>query len=465
MIVPSARLLWLTAVAVIPLATLLTAVPELSGLAALALTALLAVTAADAVRGRKRMRGLSVQFPEIARLFKGRAGALEVQLRNEAPEAKSLRLGLAFPREIVPHEEEMLAVVPAGTSRLNWPCTAHRRGRYTLDGCYLEDRSPLGLWSVRTFAPAPAEIRVYPNLLKERRSVAALFLNRGSFGTHGQRQVGQGRDFEKLRDYIPGDPLEEIHWKATAKRMHPVTKMFQIERTQEVYVVIDASRLSARRAEFDLADDVAQPPAAERTGAAPAPQTDAGSTDFLERFISAALVLGLAAERQGDLFGVLTFADRVQTFLRASSGKQHFSACRDALYTLTPRMVTPDFEDLATFIRLRLRRRALLVFLTSLDDPVLSESFVRNIGLLCRHHLVLVNMPRPSGVRPLFTAPDVKNTDEIYGHLAGHLLWSNLRELQQVLRRRGVQFTLLEDERLTPELISQYVSVKQRQLL
>src|SRR5207247_10489432 len=86
----------------------------------------------------------------------------------------------------------------------------------------------------------------YPNLFTERKSLAALFLHRGSFGLHAQRQVGKGREFEQLREYIPGDGFDEVHWKATAKRGRPITKIFQVERTQEVYVVIDASRLSAR---------------------------------------------------------------------------------------------------------------------------------------------------------------------------------------------------------------------------
>ena len=114
-------------------------------------------------------------------------------------------------------------------------------------------------------------------------------------------------------------------------------------------------------------------------------------------------MLGLAAEQQGDLFGLLTFTDRVQNFVRAKNGKAHYSTCRDALYTLQPQIVSPDFDELCTFIRLRLRRRTLLFFLTSLDDPVLAESFVRNMDLIRRQHLVLVNMIQPPGVAPVFT--------------------------------------------------------------
>ena len=176
-------------------------------------------------------------------------------------------------------------------------------------------------------------------------------------------------------------------------------------------------------------------------------------------------MLGLAAEQQGDLFGLLTFADKVEKFVRAKNGQAHYNACRDALYTLQPKVVAPDFDELCAFIRLRLRRRALLVFLTALDDPAVAESFVRNLDLIRRQHLILVNMVQPPGVQPLFGNPGVANIDDLYQELGGHLRWRKLRELQKILQRRGVQFSLLNNERLSAELVSQYLSVKQRQLL
>jgi len=320
----------------------------------------------------------------------------------------------------------------------------------------------MGFWNVRSAVPARSEVRVYPNLLTERKNLAALFLNRGTFGLHAQRQVGKGREFEKLREYIPGDSYDEVHWKATAKRGHPVTKVFQIERTQEAYVIIDASRLSARKvssSEFRVPSW--QAPASDELGT----RNPEPGTSVLERFITAALVVGLAAEHQGDLFGLLTFTNRVESFVRARNGQAHFSACRDALYTLQPQAVTPDFDELSTFIRLKLRRRALLIFLTSLDDPLLADSFVRNMDLICRQHLILVNMMRPAGAVPLFSNPSVASLDDLYRHLGGHLLWHKLRELDKVLQRRGVGFALLDNESLSAQLVTQYLSVKRRQLI
>jgi len=365
-----------------------------------------------------------------------------------------------MPREVHSSWDEVSIALPEGSewSRLDWACVPRKRGNYRIEIARLEAPSILGFWAARQTALVQSEIRVYPNLFAERRHLAALFLHRGRFGLHAQRQIGKGREFEKLREYVPGDSYDELHWKATAKRGRPITKVFQIERTQEVYVVLDASRLSAR--EVEAATPAAAHAREGSPGSAPPP-----SVSTLERFVTAALVLALAAEQQGDLFGLLTFTDRVERFVRAKNGKAHYSICRDALYTLEPKVVTPDFEDICTFIRLRLPRRALLVFLTSLDDPALAASFVRNMDLLRHQHLVLVNMLQPRGVTPLFSQPDVRSVDDLYERLGGHLQWQDLRETEKVLQRRGVHFALLQNERLSAELVSQYLNVKQRQQL
>jgi hypothetical protein len=107
----------------------------------------------------------------------------------------------------------------------------------------------------------------------------------------------------------------------------------------------------------------------------------------------------------------------------------------------------------------------LLLVLTNLDDPILAESFVRQFDLVRRQHLVLVNILRPGGAQPLFSDPNVGSPDDLYRRLAGHIRWHNLRELERVLRRRGIGFAQLDDERLSVELVSQYLNVKQRQLL
>jgi uncharacterized protein (DUF58 family) len=185
----------------------------------------------------------------------------------------------------------------------------------------------------------------------------------------------------------------------------------------------------------------------------------------LERSLSAALVVGAAAERRGDLFGLAAFSDRVEVFAPARNGKAHYASCRDALYRIEPRPVSPDFDEIATFLRLRLRRRALLLFLTALDDPMLAESFRRATQLLARRHLVVVAALKPDAAEPLFRGAPVESTEEIYDRLAGHLAWRRLRELETALGRDGVRMTLVNPAALSTSLIRLYDEVKQRQLL
>lgn len=403
--------------------------------------------AIDAWRVQNALAGLSAEFDAVTRMTKDRPGEVVARLRTSERKPRRLRLGLNLP-DPIPAEENIIAVAlpeEGGDFIVRWACLPRERGNYVLENVYAETPSPWGLWDWRRTLPAQTELRVYPNLSRERRNLAAIFLNRGFAGLHAQRQMGKGRDFEQLREYIPGDSYEDIHWKATARRGEPVTKLYQVERTQEVYVVIDAARLSGR--------EVAAGP------------DGAGRVTQLERFINAALVLALVAERQGDHFGLIAFDDRVRRFVRASSGKAHFNTCRDALYALDPSPKNPDYEELLTFIRLRLRKRALLIFLTSLDDPVLAETFEHHVDLIARNHLVLVTMLPPAGVEPLFEGNAPDSVEDIYARLGGHLEWQELVEIKQRLHVRNVTLNLSAHEELAGDLVTQYVNQKRRQVL
>ena len=463
MIVPSFRLLLWFAIIALPFSVLGAVYPNALGVSVALISVLLVVILLDVALSFAQLDAIVVELPDLIRVSKDRPAILTVNIIKPVAVALRLRLGLALPRELVSPNEDVTVSLASEveTSQIAWTFTPNRRGNFRLTTAFLETSSRLGLWAIRRAAPVRCEIRVYPNLIAERKHLAALFLNRGASGLHAQRQVGKGRDFEKLREYAPGDGFDEIHWKATARRGHPVTKVFQIERTQEVYVILDASRLSGRRivpgSKLQVSSSAAQ---AQLETCNPQLETSA-----LERFITAALILGQAAEQQGDLFGLITFTDQVKTFLRAKNGKGHYAACRDAIYTLEPENVTPDFDEISAFVRTRLRRRALLIFLTSLEDPVLAESFTRNMSLLAGQHLVLVNMLKPDGANPLFSSPDASTVDDLYRHLGGHLQRHDLRQLEKVLQRRGVHFSLLEHERLARELVTQYLGVKRRQLL
>lgn len=449
MIVPSQRLL--LASGILPLAGLIGVVGGETGLlvgVAFLLVVLLALV--DVLLSTGRQKTLGAELPETVRMARDRPATIVVTIHYGKDHPASVKVGLPFPAGIETEKETQRVKLPDGFEKatFEWSCTARRRGRHLVDGVYLEHGSILGLWDLRMKAESLCELQVHASLGREKHGFANLFLNRGLTGNQLQRQVGKGREFEQLREYLPGDAMEDIHWKATAKRGAPVTKMYRLERTQEIYVVLDASRLSARR--LPLGDD---------------DRADGERDTVFERFLTAATVLGLAADRQADLFGVITFADKVRKFVRAGAGRAHQQACQHALYTEFPVEVSPDFTELFTFIRLNVRRRALIIFLSDLRDPVHAEQFSEHVHLVSRKHLCLVTMARPDGIKPLFYGEDPSTTAGVYQRLGGHIQWEQIREVRRVLAKQGVDLQMTEEERLTTEVINRYLSVKQRQLI
>jgi uncharacterized protein (DUF58 family) len=441
--VPAARMLvWVAGM--LGLAVLAGPLPELLPFWLIASGVLALAVLLDLARGLGREDWPQVDGPPVLRLTKDRPGVLTLVFSGLDGRANGVRVALAAPAVFAVEDAERDVLFPATATRAagSWRLTPSRRGRFAGLLACLARPSPLGFWELRRRTALTTEVRVMPNLFSERRAFAALFMDRGPWGMRARRQVGRGRDFEKLREYLPGDGFDEIDWKATAKRGKPVTKIFQVERTQEVYVVIDASRLSARTLVRDGKEVTA-----------------------LERSITAAMVLLLAAQRQGDRFGLVVYDDRVRVFIPSGGGTRHYAACRDAVHALQPGQASPDASEVVRSLRQRLRRRALVFILTDLSDPVVAEDFSKHLPLLARQHLVHVNQLCPPEVAPLFTGAEAGSAEDVYRRLAGHLRWTEARALAQRLRPAGVAVQLLRDEAYAAELLSQYLKVKQRQAL
>jgi uncharacterized protein (DUF58 family) len=453
MLVPSTRLLWITALVLVPLFTVLGMLHVPSSLL-MGLAALVGVLAAlDAPSASARLSGVTVELTDTIRVSKGRSFEIEGTLMSPAEGVRVLEIGLPFPRELKANEPVLKVALPIGgrRSEVSWTVVAAERGLFHVRSAFVGCASRLGLWEGRREVPCQCEVRVYPDLNRERHVLAPLFLRRGALGMHQVRQLGKGREFEQLRAYLPGDSYEDIFWKGTAKRRFPVTRMYQVERTQEVYVVVDVSRRSAR-------------PIEPKAGAGDA--VEAGAETQCERFIQAALILALAAEQQGDRFGLIIFSDQTHLLLPAGSGRAHYNACRDALYTQQPRVVSPDYEDLFISVGNRLRHRSLIIVLTDLGEPWLAESFGEAVRQAARKHVILAHMVGSREFQPLFSRhDDARNEDELYRKLAGHLIWHDLQDTARALKQTGVHLTASMEENLVGDVVSEYLKVKKRQLL
>jgi len=464
--VPNKLLLWIAFFFVIPACTILFYDDGAARFVAIVcLLGIVLVCLGDFFLSRSLLKAVDLEVPELIRGTKGRTTTFYLDFSLTGSDLEWVRYGLNAAPFFRFESDPIGRISPLKAGRKTRAAVEIiplQRGGFSLDVLFLETRSQLGLWLMRRRFDLAVELRVYPDLTLERKRLASLFLMRGQDGTHIVRQVGKGRDFEQLREYQPGDDYVDIDWKATARRGIPVTRTYQIEKTQEVYVVVDHSRLSAREIRVPIKENQGGDWLYEE-------QSSGGDylvTTQLEKFLHCSLILASVAERQGDHFGFVSFADNVSRFIRGRNGKEHYNLVRDALYTLEPEPVAPDFEQLMIALRQRLTRRALLIMLVDLSDPLTAEQFFEALPLINRQHLVLVNMVKPEHAYPLFSGRvDPETISEVYEELGGHFQWQEIRETRNKLHHLGVELSTPDHAELCTEAVTQYLNVKSRQLI
>ena len=369
-------------------------------------------------------------------------GAEQVVLVGiSCPEAAGLRCAVA---DHVPAELHAGPRVVEGTFDqegqviLEYRARPPRRGAYALPALDLRVWRPAGWWSRQVRLPLADEAAVYPDVQAIRRW--QLSLRRGVRPLPGQRRgrpPGAATAPAGLRDYLPGDDARRIHWKATARRDHPVTTELEAERGQQVVVAVDCGRLMT---------------------------APAGHLSKLDHAVNAALLLAWAAQSQGDRVGLLTFDEQVHAFLAPRRGVRQVHRVNEILYRVRPVYSEPDFGVAFAYLAHQLRGRSLVVVLTDVLDPAASADLVAHgLRLGARHRLLVVAMTDPEVVAALGRSP-VRSGD-VYRWAAAEELQAARRRAFETLQRGGVECVDVEAGRLSPGLAERYLELKERGLI
>jgi uncharacterized protein (DUF58 family) len=347
---------------------------------------------------------------------------------------------------------------PANTAQIQlWPwapgITLLRRGLWPGPRVGLERRSRLRIWSLRQWFDLPEPLRIEADLRSGRRQILRSPVYRLLVASQQTPWTGHGRDFERLREYQPGDTYSEIAWKSTARRAAPVTRLFQWEQKQEVYFVVDQSRASA------IALDLTADPEGE-VSQRRAPRR------LLDLAVETALVGATVALELGDEFGLVTYADEPKSWLRAGSGRFQFHQFRERLLNIEPLPTTADYEVLFGEIRVRLRRRAYLLLLADLTERSVSGSLRRGVGLVRSSHALLVTSILPTHARPAFSPGEELHTDQdVYAALAGEKENQRLGALARQMRHWDVQLRYVPAEVFLRTAVEGYLESKREQRL
>jgi uncharacterized protein (DUF58 family) len=318
--------------------------------------------------------------------------------------------------EVLPRERGDVAV---GDVALTWTGAWHLAER----------------WGV---VPLAQTVRVYPDLTEGRAE--ALYLIRSRQITLEKRRTkfaGSGREFESLRDYRDGDEQRDVCWPVSARRGKLVTKVYQPERSQAVWVLVDAGRLLRARV---------------------------GDRTMLDASVTAALTLAQVALGSGDRVGLLAYGRRLQHRLAPARGAGHLRTVVEALATVKADGVDADHAGAVATLLAAQKRRALIVWLTEIAETAGVPDVIEQAMTMASRHVVLFAVMRQPEMQELADrAPS--STSEMYRVAAAQETLDRREALLRGLRQRGALVLEVSPAELSAGVVDRYLETRERGLL
>ncbi|MDO8119993.1 DUF58 domain-containing protein [Isoptericola sp. b490] len=324
-----------------------------------------------------------------------------------------------------------VSLPPGESARLVTPLLPTRRGDRLADRVTVRSFGPMGLAARQLSADVPGRLRVLPEFASRRHLPSRLARLREMDGRTAVQIRGAGTEFDSLREYVIGDDVRSIDWRATARRSEVVVRTWRPERDRRVLIVLDTSRTSAARI---------------------------GDLPRIDASIEAALLLSALASHAGDRVDLIAHDRRVRAQVTGTSGGRMLPALADALAPVDPALVEADWPAAVAAIRQRLSQRALVVLLTSLDPAAVSTGLLPAVGPLAHDHTVVLASVADPEVAEL--TRNRGTVSDVYDAAAAERTEIERAAVLVRLRQRGVEVVDALPDELAPRLADAYLALK-----
>jgi uncharacterized protein (DUF58 family) len=331
--------------------------------------------------------------------------------------------------------------VPAGARiQLDTRLRPVRRGDQ--ESAFVTARSigPLGLAGRQTSHRVPWRIRVLPPFLSRKHLPSRLARLRELEGAVPVLIRGQGTEFDSLREYVIGDDVRSIDWRATARRGDVVVRTWRPERDRRVVIVLDTGRTSAGRVGVDPT------------------RSDPGGWPRLDWSMDAALLLAALASRAGDHVDFLAHDRVARASVFNASRTELLAQLVNAMAPLEPALVESDATAMVAAVQRRVRRRALVVLMTDLNASALDEGLMTVLPQLSARHQVLLAAVSDPRVDQL--ASGRADAAQVYDAAAAERARNDRRTIASRLRGHGVDVVDAPPDELAPALADHYLAMK-----
>ncbi|CAN5346659.1 DUF58 domain-containing protein [soil metagenome] len=373
------------------------------------------------------------------RFSNGDDNIVELELTNEFALPLSIKVIDELPVQFQRRDWQInLKMASRSQEKIQYVVRPVARGEYHFGNILVFAATPIHLITRRFRIDAEEMIPVYPGFLElyKYQLLSRTFLRENS-GTNRMRKIGQSMEFEQIRDYVTGDDIRSLNWKASARRGNLMINNFIDERSQQVYCIIDKGRLMKMPFE--------------------------GLT-LLDHAINSCLVLSNVCLKKQDKVGVITFSHQLDSVLAADRRPLQRDNIIRLLYNQKTDFLESDFEMLYLSVRSKIKNRSLIILFTNFESMSGLQRQLEYLRAIANHHLLLVVFFENTELQKL-TMTNADNVEDVYIKTIAEKFAFEKRMIAKELNKFGILSVLSSPQQLTVHTINKYLELKTRQAI
>ncbi len=333
---------------------------------------------------------------------------------------------------------EKITLNPDETRTIQYELRPTERGEYAFGAINLYLSTSIGLAQRRLRFDTATKVPVYPSILQMKQLELRAFNRTAQFqGIKKMRRIGHSYEFEQIKNYVRGDDYRSINWKASSRRSELMVNQYEDERAQQVYSVIDKSRVM--RLPFN-------------------------GLSLMDYAINASLAISNIALKKYDRAGLITFSDKIGSTVKADNHPTQLNKILQALYKERERTLESNYELLYHAVRKLVNRRSLLLLYTNFESMHALERVLPLLRKINNFHLLVVIFFENTEIRD-FAFKKVETLEDIYHQTIAQKFLAEKSQMVQVLNQYGIQAVLTAPEDLSINTINKYLELKSRGLI
>jgi uncharacterized protein (DUF58 family) len=386
-----------------------------------------------------RTNGIFAQRSHAERLSNGDENTIHIHFENRYPFPISLNVIDEIPHQFQKRDVNFFLSLQSGDKKfISYQLRPVKRGEYEFGYTRVYASTALGLLRRRYNLGQPANVPVYPSYIQMRRYQLMAISNRLSeIGVKKVRSLGHTMEFEQIKEYVIGDDYRTVNWKATARKGQLMVNNYTDEKSQQVYCVIDKSRVMKMPFE---------------------------GLSLLDYSINASLVLSNVALLKQDKAGIISFAEKISSFLPADKKLSQMQSVLEVLYNQKTRYLESDFEKLYVLIKRKVTQRSLIVLFTNFESLSGMRRQLPYLRKIAADHLLVTVFFENTELDSLLDE-HAKNIKQVYTKAVAEKFASEKQQIVAELKQHGIMTILTAPKNLTVNTLNKYLEIKARQLL